>query len=36
MRKDPAKASFPLVDYSSDDMACSMFHLIASTQTIRD
>ncbi|KAL1597897.1 hypothetical protein SLS60_008385 [Paraconiothyrium brasiliense] len=24
MRKDPAKASFPLVDYSSDDMACNV------------
>ncbi|KAL5447739.1 hypothetical protein PMIN06_007396 [Paraphaeosphaeria minitans] len=24
MRKDPAKASFPLVDYSSEDMACNV------------
>lgn len=23
MRKDPAKATFPLEDYSSDNMACS-------------
>lgn len=24
MRKDPAKASYPLIDYSSDDMACNV------------
>ncbi|KAF1955663.1 hypothetical protein CC80DRAFT_473417 [Byssothecium circinans] len=38
MRKDPAKASFPLIDYTSNDMACNVDGTtgVSRVQSIKD